>query len=429
MLNRFRQHLVSLGPAFASLLVSDALMLLAMMVGQVALPWWIAEQGGAHDLALYGVVTSALAVLAMPALSPLGDRLSKRRVLMLGLGLFLIAALLLLALAGLGHYHLGVVLVIGLLAVLANAMVMPATLAIVPDMVPAAKIPAALGLQKSAQAIGRMVGPALGGMVLAAAGMVAAFASYAALLLVALLAASRIRLSASARPASTRSWSHDLRAGLSAKWRVPLDRYWTLSGALMMVFFLPALGMMVPLRVRSLGLSAAWLGACEAALSAGMLLGAAWLAAWAGQRLGRLRAMFAALVLSGVGLLAIGLVRQPVVLMLLFAVTGACLVTTQLVGQTHRLLAVPDAFRARISAVNIMTSQIAGSLGPALAGVLLTHLDTGQVYGVLGGGFLAGTLALRAVPGLGDFLALDHDAAKGWFARQHPAAYGKEAEC
>ena len=38
------------GSSFHWLLWSDALTLLSMMVGQVALPWWIAQSGGAHDL-------------------------------------------------------------------------------------------------------------------------------------------------------------------------------------------------------------------------------------------------------------------------------------------------------------------------------------------------------------------------------------------
>ena len=33
----------------------------ATAVGQVALPWWIASAGGAHDLALYSALTSLFA--------------------------------------------------------------------------------------------------------------------------------------------------------------------------------------------------------------------------------------------------------------------------------------------------------------------------------------------------------------------------------
>ena len=62
------------GTSFHWLLASDALTLLSMMVGQVALPWWIAQSGGAHDLAVYGVLASAMGFVALPLLSPFVDR-------------------------------------------------------------------------------------------------------------------------------------------------------------------------------------------------------------------------------------------------------------------------------------------------------------------------------------------------------------------
>ena len=47
----FLDRFAALGAPFRWLLASDALTLLALMVGQVALPWWIASAGGARDLA------------------------------------------------------------------------------------------------------------------------------------------------------------------------------------------------------------------------------------------------------------------------------------------------------------------------------------------------------------------------------------------
>lgn len=63
---------------FGSLLLSDSLMLLAVMVGHVTISWMIAQNGGAPDLARYGAASAMMAILAMPLLSPLGDRHSKR---------------------------------------------------------------------------------------------------------------------------------------------------------------------------------------------------------------------------------------------------------------------------------------------------------------------------------------------------------------
>src|SRR4051812_11964354 len=91
--------------SFGWLLGSDALMLLSMMVGQVALPWWIARSGGAHDLAVYGVVVAAMSFVALPLLSPLADRHPKRRLMVAGLLGFAVATSAMAAFASIGHYR------------------------------------------------------------------------------------------------------------------------------------------------------------------------------------------------------------------------------------------------------------------------------------------------------------------------------------
>ena len=73
-------------PAFRALLASDGLMLLSLMLGQVALPWWIGQQGGATDLAAYGMVVAVTLLAGMPLLGPLGDRRPKRLLSGIGLG-------------------------------------------------------------------------------------------------------------------------------------------------------------------------------------------------------------------------------------------------------------------------------------------------------------------------------------------------------
>src|ERR1700761_6925337 len=159
-----------LGTSFRWLLWSDALTLLSMMVGQVALPWWIAQSGGAHDLSVYGVLVSAMSLVALPLLSPFADRHSKRSLMTVGLLGFGVATSAMAAYATLAHYRLAVVVAIEAITVLASALVMPAINSIVTELVPPTGLSQALGLQQTAQASGRLVGPALAGAVLAAHG-------------------------------------------------------------------------------------------------------------------------------------------------------------------------------------------------------------------------------------------------------------------
>src|ERR1700761_426496 len=110
-----------LGTSFRWLLWSDALTLLSMMVGQVALPWWIAQSGGAHDLSVYGVMVSAMSIVALPLLSPFADRHSKRALIVVGLVGFGLASSMMAAFASLAHYRIDIILAIAAVSVLSDA--------------------------------------------------------------------------------------------------------------------------------------------------------------------------------------------------------------------------------------------------------------------------------------------------------------------
>jgi MFS family permease len=191
----------------------------------------------------------------------------------------------------------------------------------------------------------------------------------------------------------------------------------------MMIFLLPATGLLLPLRLQSLQLSALWFGACGAALSLGLLAGVAGLADALIQRLDRVRAIGAALALCGLAIGLIGVCDRALGLLALFALIGLCMSVTQLVGQTHRTLAVPENFRARMTAGQLTISQLAGMLAPALAGLLLLRSPVAEVYLYLAAGFLASGLLLLLIPELRPFLRLDHEQVKNWYGHRYPEAF------
>lgn len=411
---------------FAPLLISNLFLVLATMVGHVAVPWWIAQQGGAVDLARYGVAMSLVSIVAIALLSPLGDRHAKRTLITAALACFTLAACAQAWWAGTHGYRLDVVLAIQAVPVMVMAVVQPATGALTAELVPANDFQRALGWQHSAQSTGRLVGPALGGAVLAAAGTATALWLHAALLAVAAGLAARVP--AIHRPSAGRAahWWREMRAGLRANWAIPLERGWMASNFASWVFLFPALTMLVPLKVQSLQLSAMWLGLCEAMLALGALVGALGSAAWVIERYGRFRTRVVAALVQGLALGLAGITMIPELLVASFAVVGFSNAAITLVGLTHRTLARPVAYRARMSAGSMMTSQVAASLGPALAGAALTRWPVEQVYlgfGVLGG---VAALSLAAVPGFRAFMAMSHEEVEGWYGRAHPRAFGDD---
>jgi MFS family permease len=113
-------------------------------------------------------------LLAIPA-GALADVVDRRRYLLASLGWLAISAAALAALAFAGRVTpvglLGLTFAIGV----GSALVAPAFLAIVPELVPRAEIPAAVSLNGISMNLARAAGPALGGLVVAAAGVGVAF--------------------------------------------------------------------------------------------------------------------------------------------------------------------------------------------------------------------------------------------------------------
>jgi len=409
---------------FAPLLVSSLFLVLANMVGYVAVAWWIAQQGGAADLARYGVAMSLVSLVAVPLLSPLGDRFPKGRVIAIAMAGFAASAVLLAWWVGARGYRLDVVLAIQAVPMIAMAVVMPATTSLVAELVPAAGLQQALNWQQGAQSTGRLIGPALGGAMLAVVGTASTLWVHAALMAIAAglaLRLPRIALDAGMRRAG---WWTELRDGLKANWAIPLERGWMATNFFAWIFIFPALTMLVPLKVQSLGLSAWWLGLCEVMLSLGVLLGALGGASWLIDRFGRFNTRVAAAAAQGVALAVAGITEHPWLLVAAFAVVGLGSSAMTLVGLTHRTLARPLAYRTRMSAGTILTTQVAASIGPAIAGVALHVWPVQWVYlafGVLGA---LAALSLAAVPGFRAFMALSHEEVEGWYGREHPEAFG-----
>jgi MFS family permease len=411
------------GPVRA-LLSSEVLNMLALMVGAVATPWWIASHGGARDLAIYGASASALTFFVMPLLAPLGDRISKRLLVIGGLYLFALSTLLLALLASLDAYHLGWLLAVALINSAAHGLLMPAIVNIAGEMVPAERLPELLSLQRSAQALGRVFGPALGGLALTLSTSTALWLQLGLLLTAVLLARRLPRLPVAARGGrGFAAWKADLHAGLLVSWTMPLERGWTMVNFVGVLFMFPAFTMLVPLKVQSLGLSGAWLGAAEAGLSLGMLLGALGGSAWVAARIGRYATRIGATAAQGLGLALAGWSEQGWLLVLALFGVGLANSCGVLVGQTHRMLATPADFRARLSAVGMMTLNIAATAGPALAGLALLRTDVATVYTVFGLISACSALGFLLVPDFKTLMSLDHEAVKDWYARRHPELF------
>jgi MFS family permease len=411
--------------AVRTALLVDLLVLLAELGAVVVVPWWITQRSGAAGLAGFSATLALAAFIAMPAAAPFGDRLDKGRQITWGLGVLCGVALLQLVLSAGGGFSLPALLGLALVQVLAASFVNPARDTVLTELVPPERLADAIRWRRTTQAAGGILGPLLAGAALASVGVTGALCLVAGLLFVAMLVASRVPRGTGARtaPPHAIAWWRELRAGLGAKWRMPLERGWTLVNFVVWIFQGPAVGLLIPVKVQSLGLQGDWLGCSLGALSLGVLAGSLFGSRMLVERFGRYRVRVGLGVLEGLVLAGVGFTDSPVGMLAGLVAAGFCNASMGLVGATHRALAMPQAYRVRLSAAGAMSTQVAGALGPALVGLALAHHGVSSVYTAWGLLMATCVLGLLAVPRLREFLTLEHDEVVDWYRREYPAIF------
>jgi MFS family permease len=288
----------------------------------------------------------------------------------------------------------------------ARILIWPARSSITPLLVPPSALPNAITWNTSSFEIATVAGPALGGFLIASAGMPWVYALGAVLEVFFLLALARVTyFQAPATPAARRTW-RDILAGAAFIWRNPvilgassLDLFAVLLGGA--TALLPVFADQI-LHVGPIGFG--WL---RAAPSIGALIMAMWIA----HRPPLVRpgsALLWSVVGFGVATLVFGWSQSFWLSLLALALTGAFDNVSVVVRQSLVQLLTPDALRGRVTAVNQIFIGSSNEIGALRAGLMSAAV--GPVAAVIWGGL--GTIAIaaliaRVVPPLRRLPALD----------------------
>jgi MFS family permease len=288
----------------------------------------------------------------------------------------------------------------------ARILIWPARSSITPLLVPTSALPNAITWNTSSFEIATVAGPALGGFLIASAGMPWVYALGAVLEVFFLLALARVTyFQAPATPAARRTW-RDILAGAAFIWRNPvilgassLDLFAVLLGGA--TALLPVFADQI-LHVGPIGFG--WL---RAAPSIGALIMAMWIA----HRPPLVRpgsALLWSVVGFGVATLVFGWSQSFWLSLLALALTGAFDNVSVVVRQSLVQLLTPDALRGRVTAVNQIFIGSSNEIGALRAGLMSAAV--GPVAAVIWGGL--GTIAIaaliaRVVPPLRRLPALD----------------------
>lgn len=286
--------------------------------------------------------------------------------------------------------------------------------ALMPNLVPRDVLPKAIAISSLAFSVSSIIGPALGGGLIAVGagyGRGAETAYGAALFLffgsAALIAWIRARRAAPAAPDATAIAL--IREGLGYVWSNKIV-FGAISLDLVVVFLAGAQALMPVFARDVLMIGPEGLGWLRAAPAIGAASVGLWLAATPLQaNVGRW--MFGATILFGFATIAFGLSQSFAVTMAALIVAGGADMISVYVRQSLIQLATPDAMRGRVSAVSFVFISASNELGDFEAGVMARLL--GPTIAVIVGGTAAigASLAwMRLFPSLAAADTLDPEA-------------------
>lgn len=331
-------------------------------VGAVAV---IATQSGSPALfALVQTASTAPAVLlALPA-GAIADLVDRRRLLVGLVGSMSLSMALLAALVAAGAAPPAVVLGLTLAMGAGVAVALPSFASLIPDLVSAADLPAAVTLNGISINLARALGPAIAGLMLALISATALFA-----LLAAALAAMAALLLAAPRDAGlgqarNERFGEAMRAGLRyARSSRPLQA--VLGRGFAFVVPASALWAMLPaVTIQRLGLDAAAFGGILAALGGGAVLGAQ-LLPWLRARLGLDLLVSCGTAYGAVNLALLATVHSTALAVATLVVAGAAWIAVLSSLNTAAQLAAPASVRGRALSINQLV--FAGGMGAGSA--------------------------------------------------------------
>lgn len=274
-----------------------------------------------------------------------------------------------------------------------NAVDRPARLALLPHLVPPGKYPAAMALRQVLFQTTQIAGPAVGGIVIASAGLAWVYAFDGLSFLAALVAlrwVPTIPIEDQTQPTVAA-----VAEGIRFATRSPLILSIFVIDLVAMIFGMPR-AVFPALAQNTFGMGAAGVGLLYAAPSAGALLGAL-SSGWVSRVARQGRAVIAAVAVWGLGITLAGLALFSLALTLLFlAIAGAADVVSAIFRGTMLQANTPDPLLGRVSALNIMVVTGGPRVGDVEAGLVAGAVGAPASVVIGGLACLAGTVVVAA---------------------------------
>ncbi len=395
---------------FALFLTGQFLWTSGMQIQFVALGWLIYElTGSPFYIGLIGLLEFLPALLLALATGHIADRFDRRRVVLVGVGAELLAAIALVAFALTESVPVTLILAAALVFGIARAVATPAARALMPNLMPREDFASAVAWSSSSWQVATIAAPALGGFLYALSPS-AAFIGTAA----AVAGAMAATLAMQGRKVIQTSESTDLASVIAGV--TLIFRHKLLLGAISLdlfaVLFSGAVALLPVFAKDVLMVGPEGLGILRSATGIGAVVTALVLTQRPLQRhVGR--RMFLAVGLFGMAVVGFGLSSHFWLSFAILVVLGAADMVSVFVRGTLVPLATPDGLRGRVVAVEAVFIGASNELGAFVAGSAATLIGAVPAV-VIGGGLtlLVTVVWSRAFPALREVDRFD-DAAAG----------------
>jgi MFS family permease len=371
----------------------------------VAVGWQVYQMtGDPLDLGLVGLAQFAPVLVLFLVAGYAADLFDRRTILVICNAAHAVVAALLLVFGASGSTAVGWVFAILVLHGAGRAFFQPASQAILPNIVAPHLFPNAVAYSTSINKVGMLVGPAMGGVLMAAIGDWVYLAILVAFVAAA-FSAGVIAVPLTIRT-SERSGLSTVFEGLGFIWRKKIV-LGAVSIDLLAVLFGGVMGLLPVFASDILHVGPEGLGLMRAMPAIGAL-GVGLVLAQLSSPGGMGPVLFAALATFGASIIVFSLSTWFWVSLLALAVYGAADMVSVYVRQTLVQVATPDGMRGRVSAVNSVSINASNELGDFRAGVMAAGIGT--VPAVLVGGIVTlcvGAVWWRFFPDLGRVDRLD----------------------
>lgn len=344
-----------------------------MWMGQIAMGWLVWEMTGDPFMlgAVNGIRGIAFLVIG-PWAGVAADRMDRKQLMFLSQGWVMVLSGILSLLIMTGQVEVWHLFAYSLLTSMGEAFTQPVRQTLIPALVPRADLMNAVALQSAAFNSMRVIGPSLGGVLVASIGAGGVFGIRTAGFVVVLALLALVRVPAQVQPAVRHSAGRDLMDGLRYIWGNRTLSWLIFLALIPMVFAFPFQSLMPIFADQILDVGPQGYGLIVSCIGAGALLGTLAVASMGEFRRKGLMLLISGIVLGASQFFFSQSAWLPASL-LLGAVIGAAQMTYMAMTQTLLHLNVTDEMRGRVMSVYMLDHGLT-PIGTLMAGAIARML-------------------------------------------------------